>query len=240
MTPDGTHAWKVLETRNDPDDGIIAPKFSHDGKHVVWVERKLYPHMFKSKGFLGYWTIRSADFVVDASGPKLENIKTFEPKENAFYETYGFSADDKKIIFCSNMDVSYWWLCRIYTMDASTGEDIKEMTDNDYNEHAVCSRDGKWIVWMSNSVSTESGTDWWIMRPDGTQKQRLTYFNEPGFPQYSGHRKWAGLVSFSPDNKKFIGGVQYSLIKQEGGIYMVEFLPCGDGNGLKGEYVFQR
>ncbi|HWY98857.1 MAG TPA: PA14 domain-containing protein, partial [Bacteroidia bacterium] len=39
-----------------------------------------------------------------------------------------------------------------------------------------------------------------------------------------------------PDCKRFIGGVQYSLLKQEGSIYMVDFLPSGDGNGFTGEY----
>lgn len=236
MTVDGKHAWKIFETRTDANDGIIGPKFSHDGKHVVWVERKKYPHIFKKREFFGLWTIKTADFTVLPKDPALENIKTFEPGGDAFYETYGFSADDKRIIFCSNMYVRYWWECRIYSIGANTGSDIKELTNNDYNEHAVYARNGKFIVWMSNTMATRQGTDWWIMQPDGTQKQRLTYYNEPGFPQYSGHKKWACLVSFSPDSRQFIGGVQYSLFKQEGDIYKVEFLPCGNGNGLKGEY----
>lgn len=235
ITTDGKKAWKVLETRNDKNDGIIAPKFSRDGKHVVWVERKKAPHILTKKQFFGLWVIKTADFTDSADIPKLENIKSFEPKGDAFYETYGFSPDSKRIIFCSNMDVRYWWLCRIYTMD-TTGGDIKQITNNDYNEHARYSNDGKWVLWMSNSCATRQGTDWWIMHPDGTMKQRLTYFNEPGFPQYSGHKKWACLAMFSPDDKKFVGAVQYSLFKQEGSIYMGEFLPCGNGNGLTGEY----
>jgi Tol biopolymer transport system component len=235
MTANGKHAWKVLETANTSDDGIIAPKFSHDGKHVVWVERKRYPHIFKKKQFFGLWQIKTADFVDSASGPKLENIKTFEPKGNAFYETYGFSADDKRIIFCSNMDVRFWWECRIYTIDATTGADIKQLTNNNYNEHARYANNGKWIIWMSNSCVTKQGTDWWVMHPDGSMKQRLTYFNEPAFPGYSG-KKWAGLAAFSPDDKRFAGAVQYSLFKQEGTIYMGEFLPCDNGDGVNGEY----
>lgn len=236
MTADGKHAWKVLETNNDPNDGIIAPKFSHDGKHVVWVQRKRSPHIFRKKQFFGLWVIKTADFVDGSNGPKLENIKTFEPKGDAFYETYGFSPDNKRIIFCSNMDVPFWWLCRIYTIDAATGGDIKQLTTNDYNEHARYANNGKWIVWMTNTNATRQGTDWWIMKPDGTQKQRLTYFNEPGFPQYTGHKKWACLVAFSPDDKKFAGCAQYSLFKQEGSIFMGEFLPCGNGDGLNAEY----
>ncbi len=236
MTADGRHAWKVLETNNDRNDGIIMPRFSRDGKKVVWVERKQYPHVFKKKDFFGFWVIKTADFVVVKGVPEFENIKTFEPKGSAFYETYGFSPDGKRIIFCSNWDVPYWWLCRIYTIDAETGDDMKQLTQNDYNEHACYSNDGKWIIWMSNTCATRQGTDWWIMRSDGTMKQRLTYFNEPDFPEYDGHKKWCGLGAFSPDDKKFVGGVQYSLLKQEGKIYMIDFLPCGNGSGLTGEY----
>ncbi len=236
MTANGKHAWKVMETQNNIDDGIIMPRFSHDGKKVVWVERKQHPHIFKKKCFFGLWVIRTADFSDSGGVPKFKNIKTFEPEGSAFYETYGFSPDGKRIIFCSNWDVPYWWLSRIYTIDAETGGDMKQLTQNDYNEHARYSNDGRWIIWMSNTCATKQGTDWWIMRSDGSMKQRLTYFNEPAFPEYNGHKQWCGLGVFSPDDKKFIGGVQYSLLKQEGKIYMIDFLPCGSGNGLQGEY----
>ncbi|HTB06947.1 MAG TPA: PA14 domain-containing protein [Bacteroidia bacterium] len=236
MTRDYKHAYKLTNTPSDNDHGIIGPRFSPDGKQVVWVERKKAPNILKSKRFLGLWVIKTADFVEEAGIPKLENIKTFEPGGDAFYETYGFTADGKRIIFCSNMRTRFWWSCGIFTIDAETGTNIKQLTTNDYNEHAVCSPDGKFIVWMSNTMATKQGTDWWVMRTDGTWKQRLTYFNEPGNPEYLGHKMWAGLSSFRPDCKSFIGGVQYSLLKQEGSIYMVSFLPAGDGNGLKGEY----
>ena len=236
MTRDYKHAYKLTNTPSDNAHGIIGPRFSHDGKHIVWVNRKTAPNIFKKKRFLGFWVIKTADFVIESGIPKLENIKTFEPGGDAFYETYGFSADDKKIIFCSNMRTRFWWSCGIFTIDAATGTNIRQLTSNDYNEHAVCSPDGNWIVWMSNTMATKQGTDWWIMKTDGTWKQRLTYFNEPGNLEYTGHKKWAGLVSFKHDSKSFIGGVQYSLIKQEGSIYIVNFLSYGSGNGLKGEY----
>ena len=77
---------------------------------------------------------------------------------------------------------------------------------------------------MSNKDNKNHGTDWWMMNPDGTDKIRLTYFNDPKNAMYAGKAVWTGLVSFSPDGKKFIGGVQKSLITQEGYIVMGEFL----------------
>ncbi|MEO6882802.1 MAG: PA14 domain-containing protein [Bacteroidia bacterium] len=236
MTRNAKHAYKLTNEPCDKNHGIIGPHFSHDGKHIVWVERKRAPNPFKKKCFFGFWVIKTADFIVDSGIPKLMNIKTFEPVANAFYETYGYTADDKNIIFCSNMRVNFWWECGIFTINALTGNVVRQLTTNDYNEHAVCAPNGKWIIWMSNTMATKQGTDWWIMNPDGSCKQRLTYFNEPGNPEYNGHKRWAGLTSFSSDCKHFVGGVQNSLLKQEGSIYKVDFLPSGNGNGLEGTY----
>ena len=108
MTRDYKHAYKMTNTPQDNDHGIIGPQFSHDGKHVVWVERKQAINLLKMKQVFGYWVIRTADFVVENGIPKFENEKTFEPGGTAFYETYGFSADDKRIIFCSDFNVDAW------------------------------------------------------------------------------------------------------------------------------------
>ena len=236
MTPDGKKAWKIFETHNDINDGVIAPKFSHDGKHIVWVERTKSPHPLVEKEFFGLWMIKTADFEVDATGiPKLTNVGGFQYGGDAFFETYGFSPDDKKIIFCSNYNVRYWWQCGIYTIDLASGK-ITQLTSNDYNEHATYTPDGKHILWMTNSCATKQGTDWWIMDTNGNNKQRLTYFNEPSYRDYDGHKKWACYGSFSPDGKSFVGGAQTSLLKQEGLIYKVDFLPCDSGDGLSGFY----
>jgi hypothetical protein len=61
-----------------------------------------------------------------------------------------------------------------------------------------------------------------MMNVDGTDKHRLTYFNEPDNVQSMDAAVWAGLGSFSPDGDRFIGGMQLSLTTQEGKIVMVE------------------
>lgn len=74
---------------------------------------------------------------------------------------------------------------------------------------------------MSNTSSTKGGTDWWMMNPDGSGKERITFFNEPKHPHYAGHAVWAGLGSFEPGGMRFVGGMQLSLITQEGKIVIV-------------------
>jgi Tol biopolymer transport system component len=223
MNSTGTKAYKIVDIPNDYDHGVIAPRFSHDGKQIVWTDRKTQPNVLIPMQQAGYWTIKIADFKFNPSDsiPIVSNIRTIEPVPNAFYEVYGFSPDDSRLIFCSNINQLSFLDEHIYTID-TLGNNLKKLTDKDYNEHGFYKPDGTKIVWMSSTQSTKGGTDWWMMNTDGTDKTRLTYFNEPYSSQYAGSAVWAGLGSFSPDGKRFIGGVQVSLVTQEGKIVMVD------------------
>ncbi|MEJ7644321.1 MAG: hypothetical protein WKF87_06980 [Chryseolinea sp.] len=214
--------YRLVESINDNDHGVIIPRFSHDGTKILWTDRKKNANVLIPKQMAGYWTIKVADFAFTSpdSIPRLTNIRTIEPEPDCFYEGYGFSDDDSKIIFCSNMNELSFYDENIYTIDISSSQ-ITQLTTTDYNEHAMYTPNGENIVWMSN-MQASSGTDWWMMNLDGSSKHRLTYFNEPGNTQYAGHSVWCGLVSFSPDGKTFVGGRQLSLLTQEGEIVKVQ------------------
>ncbi|MEO5594276.1 MAG: hypothetical protein ABIR15_12105, partial [Chitinophagaceae bacterium] len=97
-----TKYYKILEPPVDADHGVIIPKFSHDGKKLTWTDRKKAANILVPRQTAGYWTIKVADFAFDWAGtPLISNIKTIEPESDIFIEGYGFSPDDKKIIFCS-------------------------------------------------------------------------------------------------------------------------------------------
>jgi hypothetical protein len=49
----------------------------------------------------------------------------------------------------------------------------------------------------------------------------LTHFNLPGYPEGSGTPAFAGLVHWAPNGVQLLGGVQYSLLKQEGRIILM-------------------
>lgn len=224
ISSNGKKTYKIVDIPNDYDHGVIAPRFSPDGKKIVWTDRKKRPNFLSAKRTFGYWEIKTADFKFNSDSlPEVSNIRTIEPKGTSFYECYGFSPDGSKLILCSSMNEKSAWTQQIFTID-TTGKNLKQLTSgNNYNEHAVYTPDMKKIVWMSNTDNKNKGTDWWIMDADGNNKKRITYFNKPGHQQYQGKAVWAGLISFSPDGKKFIGGVQLSLITQEGKIMLVEF-----------------
>jgi Tol biopolymer transport system component len=221
MNRSATRTFRLLDAVNDKDHGVILPRFSHDGKHILWTDRKKRPGMLSPKRLAGFWTIKIADFEFRKpdSIPVISNIRTIEPMKNYFYEAYGFSNDDSRIIFCSNINRPSFFDENIYTIGID-GNNLVQLTNKDYNEHAMFSPDGKKIVWMTNAQAT-GGTDWWMMNADGTAKHRLTYFNEPANSQYAGSHVWCGLVSFSPDGNSFVGGRQISLITQEGEVVKV-------------------
>ena len=224
ISSDAKKTFKLVTTPADANHGVIAPRFSPDGKHIVWTDRVQAPNVAVAKQTAGFWTIKMADFAFDSSGtPSVTNIHIIQPGETAFYECYGFSPDGSRLIFCSDMNQLSFWNEHIYTIDTN-GNNLVKLTDKDYNEHGIFRPDGSQIVWMTNTNSNTGGTDWWIMNADGTGKKQLTYFNEKGNPQWAGGAVWAGLGSFCPAGDRFVGGVQVSLVTQEGKIVMVQLL----------------
>lgn len=222
MTPDGKKAWQLTNIPMTGNDGIIIPFFSHDGRRIAWAQRIERPKLLNPTQFCGFWDIKVADFSDDGQNPRLANIKTFRPGGiPAFNESYGFTPDDRSIIFCSDFNQKSFWTSQIFTCDAQTGQDIRQLTEDAYNEHATYSPDGKHIVWMTCKGEWK-GTDWWIMNADGSGKRQLTFFNKPGHPEYAdGKRMTCCLASFSPDGRQLVGGVQTSLLQQRGNSYMI-------------------
>jgi Tol biopolymer transport system component len=224
MTADGSKAWQLTDTPDERGSGVIIPKFSHDGSKLAWTQRVKPPSLFHPKAAFGDWCVKVADFVETPAGPALANIRTFAPGGLAFYEAYGFSPDDSKIIFNSDFDTRGAFHSQIYVMDAATGGNVRRLTNgDDYNEHASYSPDGRHIVWMTNRDNPNRGTDWWIMDADGSNQRRLTHFNRYGYPEFAGGilAVYACLTHWAPNGLQLLGGVQYSLIKQEGRIVLM-------------------
>jgi Tol biopolymer transport system component len=224
ISRDGKKCHKLIDIPNDYDHGVIAPKFSPDGKKIIWNDRIKRPSVFNANRHFGYWTVKTADIVWDKdSVPTAHNIKDLFPGKKFFIEAYGFSPDGTRIICCSNLTTKNAWKQQIFSFDSS-GNNIIQLTPDSkfYNEHAFYSPDGKKIVWMSNKDNKNKGTDWWIMNTDGSSKQRTTFMNDPKHSQYVGKAVWAGMGSFNPSGTKFLWGVQKSLITQEGRIVIVE------------------
>jgi Tol biopolymer transport system component len=124
-----------------------------------------------------------------------------------------------KFLFSGIGQGEYYYDMEIYTLDLSTGLAV-QLTDNDeWDEHAHFTSDGRWIVWVSSEdipqtrASTPQETvrnpprlDFWIMNPDGSDKRRVTGFNDPDAAEFISVRVGVGLGDFDigPDGKRMI------------------------------------
>ena len=177
-----------------------------------------------------------SDFHVTKKGkPYLVNIRTFTPGlQKKWYESHGFSPDDKKIIFSGSLmrgqdDTGM----DIYTLDLETGK-LGRLTHtfSQWDEHAHYSPDGNKIIWISsvNKFDPQNWrktmkTEYFIMNAKGANKHQLTYFNTPGHPHYrifNGSRvvcadsAWNSdgnkiMASIAVDGKPFIIGIKLNL-----------------------------
>lgn len=155
------------------------------------------------------WMLKVADFTVGPNGPELTNIRDYQPLgPTYFYESHDFFPDNTTVLFSAsppgpfNLD--------IYRMDLNTGQ-ATNLTDspNVWDEHAHISSDGKKIVWISSQgypfTPTQNygktlSTDLWMMNPDGSDKQQITFFNTPGNPEDTGARVILADNSWNPTN----------------------------------------
>ncbi len=146
-------------------------------------------------------------------------------KKSCFYESHAFSNDDRKILFSGDLKRGQSSVgMDIYELNLTTGR-LKRLTNtfNDWDEHAQYSPDGRRIAWMSSSDfdidwGDISGHNWyhylktelWLMDADGSNKQRLTYFNSPGYPEYMhGSRCIVSDIAWGPDGKRIVALLAY-------------------------------
>lgn len=201
MSADGSRAWQLTDI-NDKF-GVLHPHFSPDGTKLLWGETTT-----RRPERIGNWSIKIADFSFDGDTPRLSNVQQMTPLDLQLYETHGFSPDGGTILFSGIERGEYYYDMEIYKMDLASGETTK-LTDNDeWDEHAHFTMDGRHIVWTSSmGIDQEKGTtrpglDYWIMEPDGSNKRRLTYFNDPSALEYVPGKIGAADFDWSPDGRQ--------------------------------------
>jgi Tol biopolymer transport system component len=212
ISRDGTRAHQLTRVRSL--EATLHPHFSHDGTRLFWTARDLNPN-----GRDGQWSLKIADFVQDQSGVRLENVRRYQPLgAQAFYESHSFTPDNRKVLFSASPSAVIFDL-DIYTLDLITGE-VRNLTNSPgvWDEHAQASPSGQKIVWISStgypftpSVAwqTTLRTDFWIMDADGSNKVKLTSFNEPGSPLNTGGRVIAADSTWNGAGDQLVGALAY-------------------------------
>ena len=174
-----------------------------------------------------------ADFVDDEENPHVESMKTYNPGVGPLKECFMFTPDDGQLLLAGNLEEGLpQHAMDLYLMDLETGE-YRNLTRTDaiWEEGCKMSPDREKIFFGSNEgyehridPKNPLGTRWadyWIMDADGSNKHRLTWFNEPGHPDYIPGQTHAAVVSWCPDGRRLSactgtgGTLQVSIIELE-------------------------
>lgn len=173
--------------------GVLHPHFSPEGTRIVWSEI-VEPHSKR----MGARAIKIADFSQNGSKPCLSRVQTLEPEGLQLYETYGFSPDSESILFSGIPFGGHYYDMEIYLFNLKTKR-VKRLTFNDaWDEHAHFTSDGRYIIWVSSAgipqvkdthifsvtLKHPPRLDFWIMKADGSEQSRLSYFNDPQAREY--------------------------------------------------------
>jgi Tol biopolymer transport system component len=206
MKADGSQAWKITAVTSD--GGVLHPHFSPDGTKLIWAEG-----ISSKPVWMGTWVMRMADFSTK-NPSQVSNIQTLTPGNFQWYETHGFSPDGSAFLFSAMPKGGDAKDFDIYLYDLKSKQ-YTELTDpklKQWDEHAHFTPDGKQIIWMS---SMDQGleldeinqfkvkTDYWIMNRDGSNKKRITFFNEP-----KKERVIAADFAITGDGKYLFGYIQ--------------------------------
>ncbi|OHA92040.1 MAG: hypothetical protein A3J09_00890 [Candidatus Zambryskibacteria bacterium RIFCSPLOWO2_02_FULL_51_21] len=196
----GDKVWKLTDLPSPPATGVLHPHFSHNGKKLFWAQRE------KGGGLFGVWSLKVADFDVVGGIPRLSDIKTYQPgKTPKFYESHGFTKNDRGIIFSANSEDQSETGFDQYVMDLATGKLTNLVgTPRIWDEHGQLSNSGRKIVWASSRDLTVPHLDLWTMNDDGSDKKRLTYFNDKSWKFYLGVNGSPADSSWGPGDKKMV------------------------------------
>lgn len=219
ITPDGANIYQL--TTIVQGEASLHPHFSPDGKTLYWSART-------RDRFTGSWGLKLADFVDDASGPHLANIRILQPLgATVFYESHNVWPDNGSGLFSTDAnptaDLKPPCTCamNIGRLDFTSGISVLlTNTSNVWQEHAQISPDGSHIVWVSsqgypfvpsNQWQQTLATDFWEMNSDGTNQHQITWFNTPGHPEYHGGRTIVSDGSWSPDNVHYVAQMDVAV-----------------------------
>lgn len=172
---------------------LLDPAFSYEGDQLLWSER-----VQSRVGRWGRWVIRVASYRPGRGGPRLAQPQTFEPgQQKLFLAASSFTPDDGSVLFAGNREVGQNENgMDVHRLDLGTGASERlTHSRSAWDEKAKVTAKGDRILWISAGGITladvgrepdlplEQLRELWVMNLDGSDKQRLTYFNSPDAPE---------------------------------------------------------
>lgn len=132
-----TNLTKYAFPRNVTDlNGALSPYFSNSGKQVLWAKILQAADTSNPRMIFGKWEMHLADFSM-IGVPHLENDRVLSAGDGNIYEPHGFSQDDQRILFSSDIGLKYSAGLDIWELNLSNGQ-LTNITNSDevYDEHA--------------------------------------------------------------------------------------------------------
>lgn len=204
MNAAGTQYWQV--THQVP--GILHPHFSHDGTKLMWSQH--------TTGRA--WAIMLGDVSISNNVPSVTNIQAIPPcASGVFCESHGFSRDDSTMFFSGTLNGQNESGLDIYSYNISS-RTVTNLTNtpSSWDEHARPMPNADKLVWMSGILGSGGlHTEFWMMDLDGSNKNKLTWYNDSRSPSYVGGVSVSDS-DWSPDGTQFVA----------------YFIPQGNSNGL--------
>ena len=208
--------------------GALHPEFSPSGKYLLWGE---LIELGGGNG-LGREELKVAEFHADGGTPRLDDIQTFRPGNKTFYESHGWSPDDRKIYFTASPDRGGDdYFMDVFSYDLQS-QQLVNLTDSpeDWDELPTPSPDGSKILWMSTKGNPAPGrgrrtiADFWIMNADGSGKKRLTFFNAPGHPESSATPLSCADAAWSEDGKSIVALLNRNPMQYDSAIVRIDLV----------------
>ena len=204
---DGRTFFKLTNHVERGSGRVHSPRFSHEGDQLVWAEREA-----AGGGDWGGWVVRVARVETKRGMPRLGRVRGHRlGRDYSYYEPYGFTTDDRGVLLAANrppggpeagLDL---FLLRLEDGQATrlTGG------ATDINRFASLAPNGRWVAFASNRDLPEprpgaaAALDLWMMRIDGFDSRRLTWFSDVFANTYSGPMA-VRSASWSPEGDKLL------------------------------------
>ncbi len=226
ITADGKETWELTKAR-DRGGSVLDPIFSFEADRLVWSER-LTTHGGRR---YGQWASRIAEFEIKRGVPRVGKITTAQVGAYRGLEmAQAFTPDDQGLLVTGSpqgqpddgLDVIR------YSLTDNTFQPLTATPDfrDDVARYAP---DSRHIVWASNRgiASLAEGrrrlpwrNDLWIMRDDGGQQERLTFFNHPESAEKLGEAMITD-IAWSPEGDRLLLHVVTAGLEIEQAIWVV-------------------
>jgi hypothetical protein len=229
VTMDGKVAWQLTQLQQD-GHAVLGAVFSNEADHILWRER------LSTRGdrLLGHWATRIAEWSIRRGTPRLGKVSLIAAGAGGFDLAQEFTPDDQGIL--------------VARLPAGAGEGGLDLVRIDLDSRDVVSLtrtpgvrddvgryspDSQHIVWASGQgikpLSPDERrlpwrSDLWIMRADGSEQQRLTFWNDPE----SDHQLGQALITdlaWGPEGDQLLVSVVSAGIEIEQAIWRVTLAP---------------